>query len=317
MSKKRSEAGTDSDPPRVAVVGSAVVDFIAYVRVRPRPGETVLAQRFIMAVGGKGCDQAIAAARMGAGVCFVGCVGDDPLGEMIRRALVQDGVDVRHLHTVADEGTAIGMPVVDESGENAIVMAPRANTRLGPDQVRAAATLLRQADVLLLQGEVPWPASIEAAEIVRAAGGQVVLNAAPAGPFPQGLLRLSDVLVVNEHEVAALAEAPASSRNDCLAVAQQLLGLGPRAVVITLGDQGAYLNDGGRELWLEAYCVNPVDATGAGDAFCGALAAEIAAGSDLAQAVRIANAAGALAVTGEGAEPSLPSRQAVARFLQG
>lgn len=306
----------DSNSPRVAVVGSAVVDFIAYVGARPRPGETVLAQRFTIAVGGKGCNQAIAAARMGASVCFVGCVGDDPLGEMIREALVRDGVDVGHLRTVADEGTAIGMPVVDDSSQNAIVMAPRANSLLSAEQVRGAAALVEQADLLLLQGEVPPEASIEAAEIAHAGGAQVVLNAAPAGPFPQRLLLLSDILVVNEHEAAALTKASPPRPNDCPAVAQKLLALGPRAVVITLGEQGAYLSDGAKELRVEAHGVNAVDATGAGDAFCGALAAEVACGSDLTEGVRIANAAGALAVTVEGAEPSLPRRETVARFLR-
>lgn len=305
----------DTSSARVAVVGSAVADFIAYVRYRPRPGETVLAQRFTVAVGGKGCNQAIAAARMGASVCFVGCVGHDSLGEMIRQALVRDGVDVRHLSTVTDEGTAIGMPVVDDSGQNSIVMAPRANTRLAPEQVRAAAALLEEANALLLQGEVPPQASIEAAEIVHAAGGQVVLNAAPAGPFPERLLLLTDLPVINEHEAIALNDTSPPRENDWPGVAQGLLTLGPQAVVITLGEQGAYLNDGARELWLEAYRVNAVDATGAGDAFCGALTAELARSTDLAQAVRVGNAAGALAVTVDGAEPSLPRRQAVMRFL--
>ena len=125
----------------MAVVGSAVVDFIAHVPARPRPGETVLARDLTVAVGGKGCNQAIAAARLGAEVAFVGCVGDDALGEMIRQALVRDGVDASHLLTTSDDGTAIGMPVVDDSGQNAIVMAPRANMRLTPEDVEAAAAL--------------------------------------------------------------------------------------------------------------------------------------------------------------------------------
>jgi ribokinase len=315
MSDESSGSVLGTDPPRVAVVGSAVVDFIAYVPSRPLPGETVLAQRFTVAVGGKGCNQAIAAARMGADVSFVGCVGDDPLGEMIRQALARDGVDVRHLRTVSDEGTAIGMPVVDDSGQNAIVMAPRANTRLTAEQVHGAAPLLEQAHVLLLQGEVPPEASIAAAEIAHAAGAKVAFNAAPAGSFPERLLLLTDILVVNEHEAAALTEGPPPEPDDCPTVAQTLLALGPQAVVITLGEQGAYLTHGVEELRLEAYAVNSVDATGAGDAFCGALAAEVARGTDLVQAVRIANAAGALAVTVEGAEPSLPRRQAVLRLM--
>ncbi len=178
----------------VAVVGSAVVDLITRVHTRPRPGETVIAHDFTMAVGGKGCNQAIAAARMGAAASFVGIVGDDPFGAMIRQALHRDGVDARHLQTAASEGTALGMPVVDDRGENAIVIAPRANARLTTHHVREAASLLQAADILLLQGEVPMEASTEAAEVAHAAAGRVVLNAAPAGDFPPRLLALTDIL---------------------------------------------------------------------------------------------------------------------------
>ena len=269
-----------------------------------------------MAVGGKGCNQAIAAARLGAEVAFVGCVGDDALGEMIRQALARDGVDAGHLHTTSDEGTAIGMPVVDDSGENSIVMAPRANMRLTPEDVEAASTLIKQADVLLLQGEIPMDASLAAARIARGDGATVILNAAPAGPFPSALLALTDVLVVNEFEAAALAEDPAAAAaSDWPALARKLLRLGPRAVIITLGDQGACLNDGASEASLAAHAVTAVDPTGAGEAFSGAVAAEHARGAPQTDAVRQANAAGALAVTVTGAEPALPRRAAVERLL--
>jgi ribokinase len=300
----------------VTVVGSAVVDFIAHVPARPRPGETVLARDLTVAVGGKGCNQAIAAARLGAEVAFVGCVGDDALGEMIRQALAHDGIDGSHLRMTSDDGTAIGMPVVDDSGENSIVMAPRANMRLSLDDVEAASALIQLADALLLQGEIPMDASLAAARIARGAGATVILNAAPAEPFPPALLALTDVLVVNEHEAAALAEdLAAAAAADWPALASKLQRLGPRAVIITLGDQGAYLNDGTSEASLAAHAVTAVDPTGAGDAFCGAIATELARGAPLADAVRLANAAGALAVTVTGAEPALPRRAAVERLL--
>jgi len=302
--------------PRVAVVGSAVVDFVAHVPTRPRPGETVLARDLTVAVGGKGCNQAIAAARLGAEVAFVGCVGDDALGEMIRQALARDGIDASHLRSTPDDGTAIGMPVVDDSGENSIVMAPRANMRLTPEDVEAASALIREADVLLLQGEVPMDASLAAARIAREAGATVILNAAPAIAFPTALLTLTDVLVVNEHEAAALAEDPAAAAAaDWPGLAHKLFPLGPRVVIITLGDQGAYLNDGVTEASPPAHEVTVADPTGAGDAFCGAVAAELARGAPLGEAVRLGNAAGALAVTVTGAEPALPRRAAVERLL--
>jgi ribokinase len=159
-------------------------------------------------------------------------------------------------------------------------------------------------------------ASLAAARIARQAGARVILNAAPAAAFPAALLALTDVLVVNEHEAAALAEDPdAAAAADWPALARKLLPLGPRAVIITLGDQGAYLNDGGSEASLAAHAVTAVDPTGAGDAFCGAIAAELARGAPLADAVRLANAAGALAVTVTGAEPALPRLAAVERLL--
>ena len=293
-----------------------MVDFVAHVPTRPRPGETVLARDLTVAVGGKGVNQAIAAARLGAEVAFVGCVGDDALGEMIRQALARDGVDASHLLTTPDDGTAIGMPVVDDSGENSIVMAPRANLRLTPEDVEAASALIERADVLLLQGEVPMDASLAAARIAHDAGATVILNAAPAIAFLPALQALTDVLVVNEHEAAALAEDPAAAAAaDWPALARRLLPLGPRTVIITLGDQGAYLNDGASEASLPAHEVKVADPTGAGDAFCGAVAAELALGAPLADAVRLGNAAGALAVTVTGAEPALPRRVAVEHLL--
>ena len=310
------EAGARGRTPRVAVVGSAVVDFVAHVPTRPRPGETVLARDLTVAVGGKGVNQAIAAARLGAEVAFVGCVGDDALGEMIRQALSRDRVDASHLLTTSDDGTAIASVVVDDTGENSIVMAPRANMRLTPQDVEAAAALIQKADVLLLQGEVPMDASLAAARIAHDAGATVILNAAPAIAFPPALLALTDVLVVNEHEAVALAEDPAAAAAaDWPGLARKLFPSGPRAVIITLGDQGAYLNDGVNEASLPAHTVAVADPTGAGDAFCGAVAAELARGSPLADAVRLGNAAGALAVTVTGAEPALPHRAAVERLL--
>ena len=293
-----------------------MVDFVAHVPTRPRPGETVLARDLTVAVGGKGVNQAIAAARLGAEVAFVGCVGDDALGEMIRRALARDGVDASHLLTASNEGTAIASVVVDDSGENSIVMAPRANKRLAPEDIEAAAALIQSADVLLLQGEIPMDASLAAARIAHQAGATVILNAAPAVAFPPALLGLTDVLVVNEHEAAALAQDPAAAAAaDWPALARKLFPLGPRAVIITLGDQGAYLNDGASEASLPAHVVKVADPTGAGDAFCGAVATELARGASLTDAVRLGNAAGALAVTVTGAEPALPRRAAVERLL--
>jgi ribokinase len=291
----------------VVVVGSANADLVVRVERRPLAGETVLGGDVATVPGGKGANQAVAAARLaagsGVGVAFVGRVGDDEHGAMLRASLTAAGVDVTHLRT-ADRPTGAALILVDPDGDNSIVVSPGANAALHPDDARC--DLVAAAGVLVLQREVAPEVSLAAAEHT---GGHVLLNLAPAGPVPPALLARTDVLVVNEHEAAALLGEPVGSGpSGPEEAASRLRALGPAGVVLTLGGRGAVAVDGTGTARAAAPAVRVVDTTGAGDCFVGALAWRLATGAPLADALAVAVRAGALAVTEAGAQPSFPSR---------
>jgi len=284
----------------VVVVGSANLDLVARTLRLPGPGETVLGSGFAQHPGGKGLNQAVAAARAGATVAFVGAVGDDDAGRTLRSVAATEGIDVAGL-SVAD-GVATGRAVitVDDRGENSIVVVPGANASAHVGDLPAAT-------VVLAQLEVPVATVIAAFAVARTAGSRTVLNPAPvpAGGLPDELLSLCDILVPNEHEVELLGGV------------DELLTSGVAAVVVTQGAAGVTVTEApDTATWsVEAFEVDPVDTTGAGDAFCGALSARLAAGDDLRAAVRYAAAGGALATTTAGAVPSLPHAADIERLL--
>ena len=291
----------------VTVVGSLNEDVLVTVDRLPGRGETVIGSSARTAPGGKGANQAAAAGRLGAGVAMVGRVGADPAGDRQRAALAALGVDVALVHRTPDEltGTAT-IPVEASGGENLIVVVPGANAVLAPADVDVAA--VREADVVLLQLENPL-ATVRAA--AAAAAGTVVLNPAPAQRLPEDLLALVDVLVLNEHELLRLTGEEDGDRAPAeLADLGRRLGAG--SVVVTLGGRGALVVPaGGAALLQVPPPVDPVDTTGAGDCFCGALAQALARGDDLAGAVRFAVAAAAASTTGVGARGALPDEAAV------
>lgn len=293
--------------PEVVVVGSLNLDLVVRVQRHPVPGETVLGGDASRHPGGKGANQAVAAARLGRRVAMVGCVGDDDAGRFLTDALAADRVDTAMVRAVVDTPTGMALITVDEHAENAIVVSPGANVRLTRDDVVAAAGMLAGAAVVLLQLEVPDEAVLAAAE---AAAGTVVLNPAPARPLPAALLGRTDVLVPNRSELALLAGADVPSDLDGVAALARSLH-GPAAVVVTLGAQGALVVDGGTVTHIPPAAVTPVDTTAAGDAFCGALADALTGGSDLAAAAGWAARVAGVAVTRHGAQPSLPRRDEV------
>jgi ribokinase len=297
----------------VAVVGSCNVDFTAGVRDLPQRGETVLGIRFSMVPGGKGENQAVAAARQGAATALIGCIGSDVFGDQIVAALHGDGVDTSHLTRVPDQSTGIAQIVVDERGDNAIVVAPLANHALDRARVHAASEALRTARVVLAQLETPLDAVTAAFELGRAGGATTILNPAPALELPD--LSLVDVIVPNETEAATLTGDAVADAAGAQRAAGALRARGAAAVLVTLGHQGAVWVDEHRTLDVPAFPVDALDATAAGDAFCGALAAAFATGTDLEDALRRAAAAGALATTVAGALPSLPTAAAVDHLL--
>jgi ribokinase len=270
-------------PPRIAVVGSINLDLVATVERLPRRGETLTDAALARVPGGKGANQAVAAARLGAEVRFVGCVGDDEFGKLARRGLEDAGVDLRGLRVVQGEQTGIALIVVARDGENQIVVVPGANRELVPDDYEVG-----DADAVLCQLEVPLDAVSAAAEQSR---GMFCLNAAPARAVPENLLARADLIVANSLEVEALGSSPLGS-----------------LFALTLGADGALLVDDGEEV---ARSVPPrvkaVDGTAAGDAFCACLVVSLLEGRPRDEALERACAAGAVAASRPGAQPSLPT----------
>lgn len=303
----------------VVVVGSFMKDLIAYVPRRPQPGETVKGHHFLSALGGKGFNQALAAAKAGCSVAMVGMLGEDDFGREFLEALTRHGVDRSGVRVTSQDGTGVGLPVVEDGGDNAIVVIPRANSRLDTTDVDAARGVIESADVLLLQLEVPAPACLRAAELARSAGGRVVVNAAPMDAGPTGLARLTaaaDYLVANEVEGQAVARGLGLRTKDVWEAASGLVEALPHLeVIITLGGDGVLIAHREGIEMLPAYDVAVRDTVGAGDAFCGYLAAELSRSRSSREAVATATAAGALTVTAEGSSDAIPTRAAVDTFL--
>ncbi|MFF3762991.1 ribokinase [Streptomyces sp. NPDC001922] len=304
------------------VVGSANADLVVGVDRRPEPGETVLGSDLAVHAGGKGANQAVAAARLGARTALLARVGDDPHGRLLLGSLESAGVDTAGVLT-GDAPTGVALITVDPSGDNSIVVSPGANARLTPDDVRDAGELLAAARVVSLQLEIP-PATVAAA--VRAAaeaGTRVVLNPSPPAPVPGDVLAACDPLVVNEHEArfllrghAAAGEGAAAEASAPEEWAAALLDRGPRSVVVTLGPEGALVARPEGTVRVPSLSVDPVDTTGAGDAFTGALAWRLGVGDDLETAVRFAVRVGAAAVTRPGAQESFPTESEVAEVVR-
>lgn len=291
----------------VFVVGSINQDFVLKVERRPGPGETVTNAGLSTHNGGKGANQAAAAAMLGASVTFLGCVGEDEFGEAQVRALAEKGVETHLIRRAPDAPSGAAFITVTPDGENAITVAPGANRRLDPEDVDAVSKEIAGSHALVAQMEIP-PETVERAAAVAEAGGtRVVLNLAPLISVNRSLLERLDPLVVNEHEAAFLLGERVEGLEGARDAVPKLLALGVRSVVITLGAAGALVSDGGSSAHLPAPEVEVVDTTGAGDAFVGALAVRLARGDSLEEAAGYAVRAGAAAVTKEGAQGALPT----------
>jgi ribokinase len=303
---------------RVAVVGSANVDFVVQTPHIPRPGETVLGRDFVMAMGGKGANQAVGAARLGADVVFVARVGEDVFGDQCLAAYEAEGINTDFVSRDPAEATGVALIAVAPDGENSITVASGANMSLTPRHIEASARVFEGASVLVMQLEVPLATVLAAARLARAKGVKVVLNPAPAQSLPADLLRLIDVITPNRIELAQLvgaSEADARGMTD-EQLAKSVLGLGPSGAVITLGAEGALAAGSWGWVRVPAFPVRPVDTTAAGDAFNAGLAVALGRGDmSLDQAARYASACGALATTKMGAQPSLPDAASVEAFL--
>ena len=299
---------------RVCVIGSINMDLVVRSPRLPAAGETLLGGPFETFPGGKGANQAVAAARMGASTTIIGCVGDDPYGVRMRDVLSREGIDIADVSTSNDAATGVALITVDDqTGENTIIVASGANLTLTSDHIIHAHSAIESSDVILMQLEIPVDVVTHAASIARQYNTTVILNAAPAATLPASLRSHLDCLIVNRGEAALLADLSVDDEPAILAAA--LASAGPRSVIITLGSDGAYLHTPDETSLIPPFPVQPFDAVGAGDAFAGAFAAALARGEPIRNACAIASAAGALATTRRGAIPSLPTAEEVSRFL--
>jgi ribokinase len=292
-------------PFDVCVVGSFMKDLVARAPRRPRTGETLRGDGFEEFLGGKGLNQAVAAARSGARTAMVGRLGADRYGDEFAELLAAEGIDARCVLRHSVIGTGVGLPVVEPDGSNSIIIVPRANDTLTVDDIEAA-EVIRQCRVLVVQLELPVQTAAAAMRIAREAGAITMLNPAPSMLLPSSFQGAVDVLVANEVEAEQLTGLTVGD-DSRLGVARKLYeDYSSTGAVLTLGAQGAVVATAGGVQWLAPHRVQVVDTVGAGDAFCGALAAKLARGSSLAEAVGFANAAGALATTTPGAAPAMP-----------
>ena len=309
----------------IVVVGSLNMDLVVQASRMPEAGETIAGNDFQLISGGKGANQAVAAARMGSGVSgsrvsgsfvsMVGRVGGDPFGETLRQGLDQEGIDVSRVRVDRDAGTGTALIVVDDAGENRIIIVAGANGRVSQQDLDGARSLITAAKVLVMQFEIPLDTVARALTMAREAGVTVILNPAPAYEVPLSFLAGVSVVVLNETESELITGIAVDDRHTAQVAGQLLHESGVRIAIFTLGVRGAFVSHDEDLQHAPGYAVEAVDTTAAGDAFVGALAASMARGEPLAQAVRQANAAGALTVTRFGAQPSLPTAEEVEVFL--
>jgi ribokinase len=297
---------------RVLIVGSANVDYTVALPRLPQPGETVSDGTLLVNHGGKGANQAVAARRLSAEVRLIACVGDDAPGREARAALAREGIGVDGVVSTRTAATGTALISVDAQGRNQISVAPGANRALSVEQVRARADDLAWAQVVVCQLETPLPTVRWVLEEARRRGVVTLVNPAPVPATPIDFLPLVDYLTPNTGEAARLSGA---APDDAALAGERLAARGVTTVIITLGEAGTLAWHGGKVVRVPGFAVDVVDTTAAGDAFNGALAVALAEGRALPDALRFANAAGALACTRRGAQPSLPARADVERLL--
>ncbi len=304
--------------PRIAVIGSANTDLVVRVASLPRPGETVVGGEFSKVGGGKGANQAVAAARAGGRVAFVAKVGDDDLGEAAITSYQAEGIDTQQVTRSPGTASGVALILIDAAGENAIAVASGANSSLSPADIETASAVIEDADIVLVQLEIPLDAVQSAVELAAAAGRRVILNPAPAQPLSDELFTQLAVLTPNETEATLLTGIEVHDVESAKEAASCLLARGVPAVIITLGSQGcvvAQANDTADPIHLPGHQVAAIDTVAAGDVFNGALAVALAEGRGLLDAAAIASAAAAIAVTRPGAQSSAPHRDEIDSLL--
>jgi len=302
-------------PAKVVVVGSLNMDLVTRASRLPRAGETLIGQTFTTVPGGKGANQAVASARLGADVSMIGCVGTDAYGIQLRDALLVEGIDCRAVSTV-EGSSGVALIVVDDTSQNAIVIVAGSNGELTPASLQAFDTVLQAAKVIVCQLEVPMATVGYVLKRGRELGKTVILNPAPASaPLPAEWYASIDYLIPNESEASALSGVTVDSLDSARLAATRLIQAGAGKVIITLGPQGVLFSDGQVFEHLVAPKVKAVDTTAAGDTFVGGFAAALANGESEAEAIRFGQVAAALSVTRDGAQPSIPTLRDVQGFV--
>lgn len=300
---------------KLVVLGSINADHILNVNEFPRPGETILGQDYRISFGGKGANQAVAAGRSGADITFIACVGGDDIGKQVCNQLSQDTIDILPIETIANINTGIAMIFVNSQGENVIAIDAGANASLTPDYLTRYRQHVIDAKALLMQLETPLDTIIAAAKLAKEHGTLVALNPAPARQLPDELLSNIDIITPNETEAEQLTGIAVNSNDDASRASSLLHAKGIGTVIITLGSRGAWVSVNGNGNLISGYKVEPVDTIAAGDTFNGALITALLEGRQLTEAVKFAHAAGAIAVTRRGAQPSVPWRKEIDAFL--
>lgn len=300
---------------KLCVLGSINVDHVIRVPYFPKAGETLTGYGYQIAYGGKGANQAVAAARLGANVQFIGTIGDDQIGQAMKSAFEQDGIDTTAITTIPNQSTGLAMIQVSDEGENSIVISAGANGDLSTELVEQHKGVIEQADILLMQLESPLQGVTLAAKTAKSAGTKVVLNPAPAQALPESLLSLVDMITPNETEAEILTGVKVSDETTACQAANHFHQLGIATVLITLGSKGVYLSENGKGEIIPGFRVKAVDTTAAGDTFNAGVVTALLEGKPLAEAIRFAHAAAAISVTRMGAQTAIPTRQETDEFL--
>lgn len=300
----------------ILVVGSSNTDMIIKIDKIPIPGETVIGGKFFKMAGGKGANQAVAAARAGGNVTFISSVGNDVFGNEAMLGFKKDGIDVEYVKIDDEEATGTALIFIDKNGENSIAVASGANLNLDESHLKKVIEKINNADVLLTQLEIPIKTVEEAIKIAYSAGVKIILNPAPAQPLSDELLKCISILTPNESEVELLTGIEVKDENDAKKAADVLLKKGVEIVIITLGVKGALLTTNEGSKLIHGFKVEAEDTTAAGDVFNGALAVAISENKELNDAIKFAHAAAAISVTRIGAQPSAPKRDEIERMLK-
>ena len=300
---------------KLVVLGSINADHILNINHFPQPGETVIGKQYTVAFGGKGANQAVAAGRSGADISFIACVGDDDIGERVRKQLASDQIDTRPVEAIKDATTGVALIFVNAEGENVIGIDAGANNAVTPEYLERYKQQVIEASALLMQLESPLDTVIAAAKIAKEHDTQVILNPAPACELPDELLSRVDIITPNETEAEKLTGINVDNNEDAARAAKALHDKGIATVIITLGSKGVWLSQNGEGKLVSGFRVKAVDTIAAGDTFNGALVTALLEGKQMDSAVRFAHAAAAIAVTRPGAQPSVPWRKEIDDFL--